>query len=89
MIISCANDPYGAYDEYRNTLPENTPLAYKQGYTDGCNSGWEVAGNFMSTFKRSEAYLKDDLYTSAWDKGYELCKTQFARDREFEYFTYQ
>lgn len=84
MNISCASDPYGAYDEYRNTLPENTPLAYKQGYTDGCNSGESDAGNFMSTFKRSDAYLKDDLYTQAWDKSYEYCKERCERDREFE-----
>ena len=82
--ISCSSNPYGPYDEYRNTLPEDTPLAYKQGYTDGCNSGWNVAGNFMSIFKRSEAYLKDDLYTQAWDKGYVYCKEQFERDREFD-----
>ena len=84
MNISCASDPYGAYDEYINTFPENTPLAYKQGYTDGCNSGYRDAGNFMSIFKRSEAYLKDDLYTQAWDKSYEYCKDRFERDREFD-----
>ena len=86
---SCSSSPYDAYDEYSQTLPENTPLVYKQGYKDGCNSGWEDAGNFMTTFKRSEAYLKDDLYTQAWDKGYEICKTQFESDREFEYFIRQ
>jgi len=84
MSISCASGPYGAYDEYRNTFPENTPLAYKQGYTDGCSSGHSDAGNFMSTFKRSEAYLKDDLYTQAWDKSYVYCKERFERDREFD-----
>lgn len=84
MNISCASDPYSAYDEYIKMLPENTPLVYKQGYTDGCDSGWNAAGNFMTTFKRSDAYLSDDLYTRAWDKGYEYCKEQFERDREFE-----
>ena len=84
MCISCASDHYGAYDEYINTFPENTPLAYKQGYKDGCNSGYRDAGNFMSIFKRSHAYLKDDSYTQAWDKSYEYCKERFERDREFD-----
>ena len=84
MSISCASDPYGPYDEYIITFPENTSLAYKQGYIDGCSSGHSDAGNFMSTFNRSETYLKDDLYTQAWDKSYEYCKERFESDREFD-----
>lgn len=80
-FISCVSD---RYDEHSKILLENTPSAYKQGYIDGCGSGGNVAGNYMTTFKRSEAYLNDDLYKRAWDVGYEYCKEQLEEDQELE-----
>ena len=81
MNISCANKQY---IEHRDILLGDTDSVYKQGYIDGCGSGENVAGNFMTRFKRSEAYLDDDLYKRAWDVGYEYCKEQLEEDRELE-----
>ena len=81
MNISCSNKQYV---EHREILLEDTPSAYKQGYIDGCGSGENVAGNFMTRFKRSEAYLNDELYKRAWDVGYEYCKEQLEEDQELE-----
>ncbi len=59
MNVSCASEQY---IEHREILLGDTPSTYKQGYIDGCASGENVAGNYMTRFKRSEAYLNDELY---------------------------
>ena len=80
-FISCASD---RYVEHSEILLGNTPSAYKRGYIDGCGSGENVAGNFMTRFERSEAYLNDELYKRAWNVGYEYCKEQLEQDQELE-----
>ena len=73
MNISCASKQYIEHEEI---LLEDKQSEYKQGYIDGCGSGESVAGNYMTEFTRSEAYLNDDLYKRAWELGYEYCKEQ-------------
>ena len=71
--FSCASKQYIEHEEI---LLEETPSEYKQGYLDGCGSGESVAGNYMTSFKRGEAYSNDELYKRAWDVGYAYCKEQ-------------
>lgn len=81
VSISCSSN---SYNEHSEILLEDTPSSYKEGYIDGCGSGENVAGNFMTKFKRSGEYVNDESYKQAWDKGYEYCKNQLEKDRELE-----
>ncbi len=82
MTTSCASKQW---IEHRDILLEDTPSTYKQGYIDGCGSGESEAGNYMTRFKRTEAYSNDELYKRGWDVGYKYCKEQLEEDRELEH----
>ena len=73
MNISCSSKQYIEHEEI---LLNDKQSEYKQGYIDGCGSGESVAGNYMTEFKRREAYSNNELYKRAWDVGYEYCKEQ-------------
>ena len=81
MLLAC--EP-SRYKEHSEILLDDTPSTYREGYIDGCGSGRSVAGDYMTSFIRDEAYLKDDLYKKGWDVGYRDCKEQLEEDRELE-----
>jgi len=54
------------------------PLAYKQGYKDGCDSGYVAAGHPYYKFAKDVTrYGKDELYKQGWDDGFRVCKGEY------------
>ena len=85
VTVACTKSRYA---EHVEILLEDSPSSFKQGYIDGCVSGENAAGNYMTEFKRSEVYLDDDLYRKAWHTGYDYCKEQLEIDREFDHMVH-
>jgi hypothetical protein len=57
-----------------NIVGKNQPLPYKTGFTHGCSSGENAAGDVYSRFQKSiDQYESDRLYRSGWDDGYNHC----------------
>jgi hypothetical protein len=81
VAVACTKSRYA---EHVEILLEDSPSSYKQGYIDGCGSGENAAGNFMTKFNRSKAYLDDHLYRKAWHVGFDYCKEQLEMDRDFD-----
>ena len=81
MLLAC--EPT-RYNEHSEILLDDTPSTYREGYSDGCGSGRNAAGDYMIRYTRSEAYLNDYLYTRGWDEGYKDCKEQLEEDLELE-----
>ena len=86
MLLAC--EP-SRYDEHVEILLEDAPSVYREGYIDGCGSGRSVAGDYMTSYKRTEAYSNDELYKKGWDVGYRDCKEQLEEDRELERLIFQ
>ncbi len=56
------------------------PLAYKDGWQDGCTSAHFASGNVQHDWKHDVARSTfDKLYKSGWTHGFLACKDQPAR----------
>ena len=86
ILLACAPS---RYDEHVEILLDDKPSIYREGYIDGCGSGRSVAGDYMTSYKRTEAYSNDELYKNGWDVGYRDCKEQMEEDRELERLIFQ
>jgi hypothetical protein len=67
------------FDKVRpNTLSDDVDPAYKQGFDDGCESGYAVYGNHMYKtvhgFRRDSAMVGTYGYDTAWYDGYNYCR---------------
>lgn len=51
------------------------PAAYRDGYEDGCNSGYAAAGSLRRNFRQAEPRFKtEDDYRQGWMDAYGACK---------------
>ena len=82
MTILCSACAGNAYDIERDIADQ--PPMFQQGYRDGCESGYEAAGNETSEFKRGEAYFSEDLYKQGWDEGFTTCRSQLDTERDLQ-----
>jgi hypothetical protein len=56
------------------------PLAYRQGYHDGCESGYAVAGSpFYEEVWEARAPRGEPDYVAGWTAGLYDCKASFER----------
>ncbi|WP_457674856.1 hypothetical protein [Thiolapillus sp.] len=62
------------------------PLAYTEGYDDGCSSGKKAGGSMFDAFKKDVHRFQDDRdYHDGWQDGHDECKSQFMENmRELE-----
>ena len=79
ITASCAVTSYDVLSEV-----EDQPPMFKQGYIDGCESGYEAGGSMMTEFKRGEEYVSIDLYRQGWDEGFNTCRNQLDQERDLE-----
>jgi hypothetical protein len=57
---------------------KDQPLAYQQGYKEGCKSGYVAGGSLVHSFKRdTERALQDEQYRLGWKYAYRQCKSDF------------
>lgn len=82
IIFACANKQWTEHEEI---LLEDTPSEYRQGYIDGCASGENIAGSYITKYKQSNEYLNDGIYKRAWDVGYKYCKAQLGDNQGLEH----
>lgn len=58
------------------------PIPYREGFQDGCDSGYQAAGHIYYHWKKSvERFEADKLYASGWQDGYDKCKTSYMAIR--------
>lgn len=54
------------------------PAEYRDGYKDGCDSGYMAAGNPYYRFsKEVSRYGTSALYKQGWDDGFAVCKGRY------------
>ena len=77
-IISCTTP----LEDATSVVGEDQPLTYRQGFADGCGSGEDAAGSYVSEFKKdANEYTNNELYKHRWDDGYDFCKSKEERNR--------
>jgi hypothetical protein len=65
-------------DNVDREIGASQPIAYKQGYSDGCDSGYVAAGHPYYRFKKDvNRYSSDSLYKQGWDDGFTVKKGQY------------
>lgn len=74
LLTGCAV----SMDQVNRQVGEDQPLAYREGYVDGCNSGYVAAGHPYRKFSKSVTrYTSDVLYRQGWDDGKTVCKGKY------------
>ena len=65
-------------------IKQNYPLAYADGYDDGCHSGKKAGGSWFDQFKKDvRRFNSDAQYAQGWSDGYRQCETeQEAQERQ-------
>lgn len=73
-VAACATD-MGSVDR---DVGAGQPLAYKEGYRSGCDSGYVAAGHPYYRFSKDVSrYGGEPLYKQGWDDGFSVCKGQY------------
>jgi hypothetical protein len=58
------------------------PAEYKDGYGDGCDSGYVAAGHPYYKFRKDvKRYASDALYKQGWDDGMTVCRSSYESFR--------
>lgn len=53
------------------------PLAYAEGYDDGCHSGKQAGGSMFDQFKKDvRRFDSDNDYAQGWSDGFRQCETE-------------
>lgn len=54
------------------------PVSYKEGYKDGCDSGYVASGHPYYKFSKNVIrFNNDSLYKQGWEDGYGVCKSKY------------
>jgi len=60
-----------------NMVKQNYPLAYADGFDDGCHSGNNAGGSWFDQFKKDVTRFESDAqYARGWSDGYRQCETK-------------
>jgi len=74
VLSACATDMQRVDRE----VGAGQPVAYKEGYRFGCDSGYVAAGHPYYRFRKDVSrYGSDTLYKQGWDDGFSVCKGQY------------
>jgi hypothetical protein len=73
-LAACAT----SMDRVNRDVGISQPLAYREGYRDGCDSGQSAAGNpYVGFSKNVTRFGSDQLYRQGWSDGFEVCKARY------------
>ncbi len=58
-------------------IQQGYPLAYADGFDDGCHSGKKAGGSMFDQFKKDVSrFEKDSQYAQGWSDAYRQCETE-------------
>ena len=67
----------GCIDQKAAMLQQGFPLAYTEGFDDGCHSGRKAGGSLFDQFKKDvERFNSEDQYAQGWSDGFRQCETE-------------
>ena len=67
----------GCVSQKESMIKEGYPVAYADGFEDGCHSGKKAAGSMFDQFKKDvNRFEKHDKYTQGWSDGFRQCESE-------------
>lgn len=74
---SCLLLTTGCVSQKEVMIKEGYPLAYAEGFDDGCHSGNQAGGSVFDQFKKdARRFSNDDQYAQGWSDGFRQCESQ-------------
>lgn len=76
-IASCLLMLSGCITQKEAMIKEGYPLAYADGFDDGCHSGRKAGGSMFDQFKKDvRRFDADNQYAQGWSDGFRQCETE-------------
>jgi len=70
LLIGCAN-------QKETMLKQGYPIAYVEGFDDGCHSGNKAGGSLFDQFKKDvNRFSSEKQYAQGWSDGFRQCETE-------------
>ena len=67
----------GCVSQKESMIKQGYPLAYADGFDDGCHSGKKAGGSMFDQFKKDvRRFEKDNQYAQGWSDGFRQCETE-------------
>ncbi len=67
----------GCVTQKESMVKQGYPLAYADGFDDGCHSGKKAGGNMFDQFKKDVTrFQQDSQYAQGWSDGFRQCETE-------------
>ncbi len=67
----------GCVSQKETMVNQGYPLAYAEGYDDGCHSGRQAGGSMFDQFKKDvRRFDSDKDYAQGWSDGFRQCETE-------------
>ena len=76
-IVACFLSLFGCVSQKEIMINEGYPLAYAEGFDDGCHSGNKAGGSLFDQFKKDVIRFEDDRqYAQGWSDGFRQCESE-------------
>lgn len=67
----------GCVSQKDSMIKEGYPLAYAEGFDDGCHSGNKAGGSLFDEFKKDvNRFDRDRQYAQGWSDGFRQCESE-------------
>jgi len=77
LVISCLVLLSGCVTQKEIMLKQGYPLAYADGFDDGCHSGKKAGGSYFDQFKKDvNRFESDNKYAQGWSDGFRQCESE-------------
>ncbi len=68
---------FGCVTQKESMVKQGYPLAYADGFDDGCHSGKKAGGSMFDQFKKDVTrFQQDSQYAQGWSDGFRQCETE-------------
>jgi hypothetical protein len=76
-LVLCLTILTGCADQKETTLKQGYPIAYVDGFDDGCHSGNKAGGSLFDQFKKDvNRFSSEKQYAQGWSDGFRQCETE-------------
>ena len=77
LLISCLVLLSGCATQKEIMIKKGYPLAYADGFDDGCHSGKKAGGSYFDQFKKEvNRFESDNQYAQGWSDGFRQCESE-------------
>lgn len=79
MVVSALSTfiLFGCTSQKESMIKQGYPVAYADGFDDGCHSGQKAGGNMFDQFKKDVSrFQSDSQYAQGWSDAFRQCESE-------------